>query len=644
MQTRVAPKIFCVLLGSAASLTASVSAQQIPETNAQRETIEILARKNGYADVSGLSFSTVPLVEELQTSIASDLLKLTPGLSVGRQGPVGALTQVRIRGSEANQTLVFVDGVEANDPAAGEFDFSGLSAVGLSRIEILRGPQSALWGTEAIGGVVNVISDIKNGARLSADAGTQSSYSGTGAYGIVGSKGEIGAQIGYQRTSGVSVARNGTEKDGFRSFNALLKGRVRASDTLTLSGSARYQANRSAFDDFVGGTVTPLVDANQVTKANRLYVRGAADLFLYETSHQLSVRFVDTRNRNLTENAIASTSYGSRIIAGYQGSAQFEAGSLRSTATIAAEYRRETFRNVVPNAFPGFDPNQKQSRRQLSLIGDYLGEVQETSLAASLRHDDNRGFGNATTWRLTARQKFSDADVAVRGSYGTAITNPTFFEQFGYAPDSFISNPAVRPERGKGWDAGLDYRAGNREGFTAKLTYFNTRLTDEIVTVFTPSFLSTVLNAATRSKRQGIEIETAVNISAVKLFASYTGTKSTEAQSATSAVQVKEVRRPAHQASLAASWRAPDEKLSLTGALAYTGKNRDVAFDANFDRVPVTLNAYVEASATANYKITEAANIFARIENAFDARREDVFGYAQPGISVAAGLRLDFGK
>ncbi len=644
MQTGFVTTITCVLLGCAASLAVPVLAQEIVISHARRDVVEVIGRKNGYADSTGLTFSTVPLIEALHTSSASDLLKLTPGLSVGRQGPAGALTQVRIRGSEANQTLVFVDGVEANDPAAGEFDFSGLSAVGLSRIEILRGPQSALWGTEAIGGVVNVISDIKNGARLSADAGTQSSYSGTGAYGIVGTQGEIGAQMGYQRTSGVSVARNGTEKDGFRSFNALLKGRVRATETLTLSGSARYQTNRSAFDDFVGGTINPLVDANQVTQANRLYLRGAADLDVYQTTHQLNIRYVDTRNRNLTDNAIANTSHGSRIIAGYQGSTQFDVGALHNTATLAAEYRRETFRNVVPNAFPGFDPNQKQSRRQLSLIGDYQGEVQDTSLAASLRYDDNRGFGNATTWRLTARQKFSDGAFALRGSYGTAITNPTFFEQFGFAPGSFISNPAVRPERGKGWDAGLDYGAGNGSDFTAKLTYFNTRLTDEIITVFTPSFHSTVQNAATRSRRQGIEIETAYKIENFQLFANYTWTKSTEAKSATSAVQVKEVRRPAHQASLAASWTAPDEKLTLTGALAYTGKNRDVAFDANFARVPITLKAYVEARATASYKITEAASLYARVENAFDARREDVFGYAQPGISAAAGLSLDFGK
>ncbi len=607
-------------------------------------------------------YSTVPFIDQLPISAASDLLKFTPGLSVSRQGPVGSLTQVRIRGSEANQTLVFIDGIEANDPAAGEFDFSGLSAVGAQRIDILRGPQSALWGTEAIGGVVSITTQNSDDIYAHVSGGSHGRYSGAAGAGYRGAATQLAAHINYDRTSGVSVARQGREKDGYSSFNAALVGKTEVTDIFEIGGSARYQTNKIAFDDFVGGTVFPLVDADLTSRAQRFYGRGYArlktDLDAINWSHEANVRFVDTRNENNRNALRTSTTFGNRIILGYQTALKFDDNVIApSTDTDndegisytrerdhhfvgAIEYRRERFRNDTLNASPFFDPNQRQNRSQLSLIGEYRLRWDDFRFAGSLRRDDNDGFKDTTTWRASARYDIFDG-AKVRASYGTAVTNPTFFEQFGFAPASFVGNPNVKPERGQGFDIGFDSQLGDA---TLKVTYFNMRLEDEIISVFNPDFTSSVANAANKPRRAGVEVEGFWQIESFQFSAGYTYTKSSEPRSRSSAVQVKELRRPDHTASLAAVWTGMADKLSITGALAYQGRNNDVAFDANFSRVPVTLSGYVSASAQAAYKFFDTAEVFASVENAFDVRAEDVFGYAQPGIAVRAGVRLKFGQ
>jgi vitamin B12 transporter len=629
-------KVSLIAFGAVFALP--IYAADAPES----ETIIISSRTGIKANQVADAFSIVPLLDKLPVSSGSDVLKFTPGLSVSRQGPIGALTQVRIRGSEANQTLVFIDGIEANDPAVGEYDFSGLSINSAARIEILRGPQSALWGTEAIGGVVSLTTKIPNGFYTQASGGSQGSYGAGAGAGYTKNNAEFAAHVNYTHTDGVSVARQGTEKDGFTGFNAAIVGKLHPNDILEIGGAAHFQTNKVNFDDFIGGVVTPLADANLRTEAQRLYARSFAKLSLNDGNwtHEANIRFVDTRNRNFTDTRVDSTTFGNRLIFGYQTALKFNSDALEQTLVGAAEYRRERFRNLTPNASPFFDPNQTQRRTQFSLIADYRMKWNDFNIAASVRNDDNSGFRDALTWRTSARYTINDF-IAVRGSYGTAITNPTFFEQFGFAPASFVGNPNVKPERGAGFDIGVDIKFENN---SLKVTYFNTRLSDEIISIFNPDFTSSVANAANKSKREGIELEASLVFDAVEIAASYTYTKSSEPQSRNSVVQVKELRRPEHTASLAANWTGFDAKLILTGALAYQGRNNDVAFDPNFNRVPVTLAGYISASAGARYKFTENLEAFANIENAFDVRAEDVFGYAQPGISARAGIRISFGK
>jgi vitamin B12 transporter len=644
------PVFFLLGVPACAVMTAPVVGQTAPAAGQggeiiiadtlRSDIIVIASRAPLYPEQTGATLSTVPLISQLQTNVASDLLRLTPGLSVGRTGPVGSLTQVRMRGAEANHTLVFIDGVEANDPAAGEFDFSGLSTAGAQRIDVLRGPQSALWGTEALGGVISLTTQIPYGAYARAEAGTRSSTLGAAGYGVQSATGKLGAHVAYDRTAGVSVAQGGTEKDGASQFNAVVLGELSPGEAGELGFSARLQTSRVAFDDYVGGLVTPLVDANFSTKAQRIYLRGYGRVQLFDNlwSHELSARYVDTRNRNFTSGVNDSSTFGRRLILGYQTGLTFDTDALRHKLIGAVEFRNEHFRNVTPDASPFFDPNQRQSRRQTSFIGDYTLKVAERgTLAASIRRDQNSGFADATTWRTNARVTLTP-DIAARASYGTAITNPGFYEQFGFAPASFKGNPLVTPEKGSGWDVGLDGAFPNGK---LSVTYFNMRLKDEIISTFdSNTFLSGVANGLGTSKRSGVEVEGQMTLGDVQVFASYTYTKSSQPKLSGSSIQAKELRRPAHVGSLAANWML--DKLTLTGALAYQGQNRDVAFDANFNSVPVVLKKYVLATAAASYDVSDRVKIYARVENAFDTRTQDVFGYTQAGLSARAGVTANW--
>jgi vitamin B12 transporter len=618
-------------------LAQSATSEIMVASEKRQDIVVIAARVPLYPEQTGAAISAVPLINQLQTNIASDLLRLTPGLSVGRTGPVGSLTQVRIRGAEANHTLVFIDGVEANDPAAGEFDFSGLSAAGAARIDILRGPQSALWGTEALGGVISLTTRIPDGGYARAEAGTRSSYLGAAGFGVQSATGKLGAHVAYDSTEGVSVARQGREKDGARQFNAVVVGELSPGEAGELGFSARLQTSTVAFDDYIGGLVTPLVDANLSAKAQRVYLRGYGRVRILDDkwSHEISARYVDTRNRNFRDDMNDSTTFGQRLILGYQTGLNFDADALTHQLVGAVEYRTEHFRNQTPNASLFFDPNQQKSRRQTSFIGDYTLTVPERgTFAASVRRDQNSGFADATTWRSNARVTLAP-DIAARASYGTAITNPGFYEQFGFAPGSFKGNPLLKPEKGSGWDIGVDAAGGMGK---LSVTYFNMRLTEEIISTFDPStFLSGVANGLGTSKRSGIEIGGTATLGTVQFFVTYTYTRSSQPKFSASPVQVKELRRPEHAGSLATTWT--QGALTLTGALAYQGRNRDIAFDSFFNSVPVSLKDYVLATAAASYKLSDRIALYGRVENAFDTRAEDVFGYAQAGISARAGVK-----
>jgi vitamin B12 transporter len=579
---------------------------------------------------TGISASVIESsrVDALGTASAADLLRLVPGVAVARSGPLGSQTQVRLRGAEANQTLVFIDGIEVNDPAASsEFRFETLGSDGIERIEVLRGPQSALWGSEAIGGVVSVVTRAPGGpSRLfggieGGSLGTVRASAGLDLGGIV-------AQGGYTRSDGIDAVGRGGEKDGYENRFASVKAVVTPAPGGELGFVARYTDSDVNFDG--NNPVTFRRDNTlDATAVRSLALRAYGRIDIGDWSQRIEGQYLDTSNRNTRGTTFRNRDTGERFKAGYQSS--FMLGAHRLTGAV--EHETQTY-EAFDRAFGG-GSNQRRTRGQTSLVGEYRLATPSLSAGASVRRDANSRFADATTLRADARVALP-AGFALRGSYGEGITDPTFTELFGFFPGSFVGNPALTPERAKGFDLGVDYAASS---VSVSVGYFDADLTDEIISTFNnTTFRSGVANATGTSKRRGVgAVARWAAADWLAFDASYTRTKSDEQRLAGGLVS-KEVRRPKHSGALTAT--ASADRWSLAASGAYVGKRRDTDFDTFRT---VTLDDYVLVTLSGRYRLTNALDLTARVENAGDADYQDVVGYANPGIAGYAGVRVRWG-
>lgn len=599
--------------------------------------VVVAAREPVRSDLSGTSISVIDrdTIEALNPSQAADLLRLSPGVSVAQSGPIGAQTQVRLRGAESNHTLVFVDGIEVNDPAAsGDFRFETLLADGIERIEVLRGPQSALWGSEAIGGVVSVTTREPGGDSPlfgQVQYGSIRSWRAGGGLEIGSADNGVVAQVSHIDTRGIDAVGSGGERDGYENLTLSVKGVAQPTPNSEFGAVVRYSTAETEFDGTDPATFLR-GDTLDETRIRGLALRayGEAALLDGRWRHRIEAQRLESDNINRRGAAFLNRDDAERQKAVYQSS--FETGSHRLVA--AFEHEKQRFR-AVDRAFFGAT-NQRRSREQSSFIGEYrltLGEAFAGS--ASVRHDDNDRFADATTWRATAAAALTRGFRA-HASIGEGVTDPTFTEQFGFFPGSFVGNASLKPENSRGLDLGLGW--GN-DHLAADVTYFRTDLKDEIITTFDPlTLLSGVANASGKSQRKGVEASLDAKANAwLRLSANYTWLDSEEGQVA-GGPRSREVRRARHSGSLTVS--AERDRLTLAASLAYVGKRHDIDFDTFSD---VTLGDYALIALSGRYRVTESVELTAQVVNAGDADYEDVFGYATPGITAYGGIRVRWG-
>lgn len=575
-------------------------------------------------------------LEALSLPAATDLLRLSPGVSVATSGPRGSQTQLRIRGGEANHTLLFVDGIRFNDPAAGnEPRFELLATDPFTHLEVVRGPQSALWGSEAIGGVI---------AATSADPFAKPALYVLGEYGSLDSlrlagrgslhTGTVGltASGTHQRSNGIDSFGRGGERDGFDQTTASLHGEYRPVQGFTLGLVGHWMEGSSAFDGYDPLTFRR-ADTLDATDNRIGAVRGWAEAKAGGWTLMLEGSLLDSENRNRLGDEPLNATFGRRFTTGGQLSRVFD----RHRLTAAVEHEAEDFRARDTVYFGGTD--QDRSRTLTALVGQWRAEWTPwltTDLA--VRHDDFSAFEDATTLRAAVLARPAVA-WTLHAAYGEGIAQPTFYDLFGFFPGSFRGNPNLRPERSRGWEAGVRWQT---QRVQLGITGFASRLTDEIVGTFDPAtFLSSTANADGRSTRRGVEVEAQARITPwATLAANYTYLDA-EGQQSAGTLPVREARRPRHSANLLATGRV--DRFSWGGALAYVGKRQDTDFDV-FPARAVTLDDYVLASLRMGFEVARGVELYGRVENAFDAAYQDAVGYATAGRTVHAGLRMVLGR
>ena len=566
------------------------------------------------------------------TAYVADILRQVPGFAVSRGGSFGGLTDVRVRGAEANHVLVLIDGVPVNENSTGGFDFGRLAVANVERIEILRGPQSAFWGANAVAGVVNIVTKSAGdnglhgslGGELGSD-GTKMT-SGTLAY----SQDNFSASGGltFRNTDGFDISPTGSELDGATHIDANARFVADITPQLALDGTIRYGRLRADADGF---GVAGMIDSPGKIEADELFgalgLHWISDDEVWFQNARIGAGKIDRHSFDLTYDDINASN---RYKASYQIGRNFDTpGFLESkhTVTLGYDLVRETFQRF--NSPDIFDPSmlELKQRTTQSIIGEYRGTYYDQFyLTAAVRHDFNDNFADVTTYSASTAWQIPNTGTKLHASLGTGSANPTFFEQFGYVPGQFTPNPNLVPETSFGWDVGVQ-QALMDGVLVVDATYFNQTLENEIAELgFAPS---TVINQVGTSTRQGIELSASVNFfNGLTAGASYTYLDAFDASG------VREIRRPQHSGSINLAYKLEEIPLTLHGEVIFAGDATDSA--------KRLLPAHAVVNGGLNYQLSDQVEIYGRVENLFDTKYQEVYGYNTQGRTFYAGARAKF--
>ncbi len=655
VSTRLLPPLAAIIaaLAPAAAMGQGVTAAPPDEPVYQLDDIVVSASRVPLEASRVGSSVTVFTAEDIRSrglQTVADVLRETPGVAVSQSGGSGSITQVRIRGAEANQTLVMIDGVQSNQVGDGDFDYADFLVDDIERVEVIRGPQSGLYGSNANAGLVNIVTKSGRGlAKPVFESRVEGGSMGT-TRATVGARGAVGGFYGSVmgqgfRTDGDNISRFGEEKDGSSTGILTAKAGVDIGDVWNIEGMLRHveRAARTDPQDFADPpthTYGFVVDGDDSNRFRSTTGRIASTLSLFDgrLTSRTAGSFFDQTYSFDADGKRQYTADGTRnrfeqYFTGKADTSLF--GGERHALTAGVDYQKETFRYRSLDL--AFDPDADEfwrrgaDRTRTGLSGEYVVETEHgTAASAAIRHDWNSDFKDATTWRLTGSQKFHTG-TRLHGSVGTGITDPTFFEQFGFF-SNFVGNPNLRPEQSLGWDAGIEQTLWDGR-VVVDATYFHTTLEDEIVQVFgTPS---TVENLKGASRRQGVELSgTFKPVDWLDLVATYTYTQSEDATGIT------EIRRPPHTASLSAVARFDEGRGRASANVVYNGTTKDIRLlpTTPFSTV-VDLPAYTLISAELAYTLRPGLTGYVRAENVLDVRYENVFSYQAPGFGAYAGLR-----
>ena len=574
-------------------------------------------------------------IEELGEPLVPAFLRLTPSAAVATSGPAGSLTEVRIRGSEANHTLLFIDGIRANDPAAGDTArFELLNSDLASRIEVLRGPQSALWGSDAIGGVIAVNGqDDASGHSAAAEGGSFGFRRARASVATTSSTSSLAAGLGWQRDTGIdSFGAPSGDKDAYRNLSGRLRGTIALGPKVRLGATGFLLAGRTQFDGY-----DPVTFEHTDTLDNTRNRLGAGRVWAEfgnaksRWSGRFGVSLLDSSNRNYLAHDPVNHTSGTRRMVDGQAQRSFSTGAVEHQLILAAEADRESFH--ARGLSSGLSTDQDRTRSHAALTTEWKAKAGRFTGDVAARHDLFDRFSDATTIRASALGELG-AGFSVAGSYAEGIAQPTFFDLYGTFPNNFFGNPRLRPESSRGFEGSLRFR---RSKFSAALTTYRQRLHHEIVDVFDfATFLSSTENSAGVSHRSGVEAELGWQVGHhLTLRANYAFLHATQPDTSTG-LQVRERRRPKHSGAIEANGEGG--RWSYGASIAYAGSHLDSQEVFPFGVVRV--KPYWLAGARVAYAVKPGIELFVRGANLFDAHYEEVAGYHAEGIGGFVGISL----
>ncbi|GAA4218097.1 TonB-dependent receptor [Sphingomonas endophytica] len=586
-------------------------------------------------------------IDRAQDLSVADLLLRTPGVSLSRNGGYGTSTSLRIRGAESDQTVVVIDGVKINDPSSpgGGYNFANLLIGDASRIEVLRGPQSILWGSQAIGGVVNIVTPLPTAAlegSIDLEGGSRETVSARAALG--GTTGPLAWRVGAQSftTDGISALKAGTERDGYTNQNVQARAVLTIAPGISADLRGSYANGRNDFDGFSGDT-----PEYGLTREFVGYAGLNIDLFDARLRNRFGYGYTDTDRDNYNPDQVEQTQTFAAL--GRNHRLEYQ-GTLAVTKGVDAVFGVENEVSRFSTASSDFVPpyalgTPARGRAELT---SFYGQLNVSpfdglTINGGVRHDDHSRFGAQTLFAGGANWLLPTGTV-LRASYSEGFKAPTLYQLF-----SEYGNQALNPERAKGWEAGAEQRFMDGR-FALGGTYFERRSRDQIVYTgcnpgtadplcFVPGSTTEqrfgYYQNVARAFARGVEAVARAQVGEhLSLDGNYSWVLS-EDRSPGRTFGNWLPRRPRDTANVSATYTFA-EAGSLGVAARFAGKSFDNASNAT------RLDGYTLVDLRGELPLSGTVRLFARVENLFDERYETIARYGTLGRSVYAGLRGRF--
>jgi vitamin B12 transporter len=585
---------------------------------------------------SSVSLITADDIVQKQERTLPEVLNDMPGLNVVQTGSPGGTTSVFIRGTNSNHTKVFIDGIDVSDPSSpnGAFDFSQILAADIARVEVLRGPQSGLYGSDAIGGVIDITTKAGTGPpqfRGMAEGGSFSTFNQTA--GVSGSVARFSYNLDVSHyhsgdtdvtPASLVVPGRSLNPDYYDNKTVSTQLGAALTDNFDVGVVARYVDTflQSTSDDFLGPEATPSNSENR-----ELVTRATAHLVLFDGVFDQTVglgytgyhrNFYDPNPGTIAFGNDPSDFNGTRTKLDWRGTVKLMPGQV---LVLGAEHEMDRLNDRSPVS--AHVTNDAGYIELQSSFGERFFN------STSFRFDDNGQFGGQPTFRVAPAYLIPETGTKLKGSVGSGFKAPTLDELYDSFPAfGFFANPNLKPETSLGYDFGFEQSLWDKQVEFGS-THFHNDISNLIQTT------ATTYENIGRAMTYGAE-----NFVAYKpwekltLRADYTYTMAND-----EVTHTELLRRPKHKASLNAKWQATDA-LSLSATAVYTGEWADINRSGSQSGLRST--PYTLVNLAGSYDLGHGLTAFARINNLLDRHYQDPIGFQHQGLGVFGGLQVAF--
>jgi len=577
-------------------------------------------------------------IERRQVRSMVELLQGIRGLHVTQSGGRGKQASVFSRGTNSNHTLFLINGIRVSDPStpSGTFQLEHLNLEDVERVEVVRGPQSVLYGSEAIGAVVNIITRQGGKGIVASGIGEGGSFSTVEARMLLDGTYEwIDFNFGYSRldSNGISILPKrllGRENDGI--WNSNISGRIglRPAKWLDLDFYGKLVRSKSDVDPFVD-------DLNAISKTRQNYASTAATFKLFEERLRSKIAFSYSGNARNSINP-----------------PDFNNPSTNTISTFLSDKKRIELQNdiqVLPDNTLTFGGNVEWERAKSGgsaflafsktqvnkaiFVQDQFAISDRLFGTVGFRIDRVGNFRTAVTWRVAPAYVIKETGTTIKGSYGTGFKAPTLQQRFGFNAGfpafgfpAFNGNPNLKPETSRGFEFGFEQKL-----FKDKVTFGVTYFRNDIKNLITSDAAFTTNINVGRVRTHGIEtFVKAMILKNLNLNLNYTYLR---AEDRVTGAEL--VRRPRHSFNAELAWK-PVEKASVSLAVHLIGTRTDFQAVAPFGRTNLPHETTVKLAGS--YKFNKHLTVFARMENIFDSKFEEPNGFQRPGFAVFGGVKV----